>query len=181
MTQVELKKLKRQFQEIDLDGSGEIDYDEFFDFIEEPRSPYADALFALIDLDGSGTIDFNEYVQVLSTYCMYGKDEILRFCFETFDKDGSGSIDEQEFIELTKTINNMNPTFPGNFQRALQEFDRNDDGLIDFEEFIELNRRYPLILFPAFRLQDRMQKGTLGEWRWSSIMKQQQKNKMIEE
>ena len=181
MTQVELKKLKRQFQEIDLDGSEEIDYDEFFEFIEEPRSPYADALFALIDLDGSGTIDFNEYVQVLSTYCMYGKDEILRFCFETFDKDGSGSIDEQEFIELTKTINNMNPTFPGNFQRALTEFDRNDDGLIDFDEFRELNRRYPLILFPAFRLQDRMQKGTLGERRWGGIMKQQQKNKMIEE
>ena len=37
---------------------------------------------------------------------MYGKDEILKFCFESFDKDGSGSIDEQEFIELTKTINN---------------------------------------------------------------------------
>ena len=39
----------------------------------------------------------------------------------------------------------------------------NDDGLIDFKEFIELDRRYPLILFPAFRLQDRMQKMTLGE------------------
>ena len=50
----------------------------------------------------------------------------------------------QEFIELTKTINNANPTFPGNYQRALEEFDRNDDGLIDFDEFRELNRRYPV-------------------------------------
>ena len=31
-----------------------------------------------------------------------------------------------------------NPTFPGNYQRALEEFDRNDDGLIDFDEFCML-------------------------------------------
>ena len=56
--------LKRQFEDIDVDGSGEIDYDEFFDFIDEPGTPYSYALFALIDLDGSGTIDYDEYIQV---------------------------------------------------------------------------------------------------------------------
>eukprot|EP00948_MAST-09A_sp_MAST-9A-sp1_P000891 g891.t1 len=181
LTQRDLKRLKAKFLAVDLDGSGEIDYDEFFEFIDDVRSPYSDALFKLIDLDGSGTIDFNEFVQVLATYCMYGRDEILKFCFETFDKDGSGTIDEEEFIELMKTINNMNPSFPGNFRRALEEFDRNDDGLIDFDEFREINRRYPLVLFPAFRLQDRMQKSTLGEWAWNRIQKNMQRDKEIEE
>ena len=56
------------------------------------------------DIDGSGGIEFEEYVRVMATYCMFTKDEILRFCFECFDVDGSGTIDEKEFIELCKLV-----------------------------------------------------------------------------
>ena len=56
------------------------------------------------DLDGSGTIEFDEYVRVMATYCMFTKDEILRFCFECFDVDKSGTIDEKEFVELCKYV-----------------------------------------------------------------------------
>ena len=45
---------------------------------------------------------------------------------------------------LCKAVNNMNPTFPGNFTTALEEFDQNDDGLIDFDEFQILNRHCEL-------------------------------------
>lgn len=58
--------------------------------------------FVSADLDGSGTIEFDEYVRVMATYCMFTKDEILRFCFECFDVDKSGTIDEKEFVELCK-------------------------------------------------------------------------------
>ena len=70
--------------------------DEFFESVGEERSPFTEKLFALIDLDGSGTIEFDEFVRVLATYCMFSKDEILRFCFDIFDVDHSGSIDEKE-------------------------------------------------------------------------------------
>merc|ERR1712139_250468 len=91
--------------------------------------------------------------------------------FNLIDLDGSGTIDEKEFVELCRVVNNASPLFPGNFSTALELFDINDDGLIDFSEFQELDRRYPLVLFPAFRLQDRMQKMTLGESGWKGIMK----------
>jgi len=71
--------------------------------------------------------------------------------------------------------------FPGNFAEAVAQFDTNDDGLIDFNEFIELDRRYPLVLFPAFRLQDRMQRVTLGQYAWVDIHKSIQKTKNIQE
>ena len=51
----------------------------------------------------------------------------------------------------------------------LQISHRNNDGVIDFEEFQTLNKRYPMILFPCFRLQDRMQKSTLGESHWLAL------------
>jgi len=181
LTQKHLKTLKLKFEEIDLDQSGSIDSEEFFEVLEEARSPFTDALFALIDLDGSGTIEFEEFIRVCVTYCMYTKEDILRFCFDTFDVDGSGTIDEKEFIELCRVVNNASPMFPGNFAEAVAQFDTNDDGLIDFNEFIELDRRYPLVLFPAFRLQDQMQRVTLGGSAWVRIHETIQKTKHIQD
>jgi Ca2+-binding EF-hand superfamily protein len=169
LDQKDLRRLKNKFELIDLDGSGEIDYEEFFELIEDTRSPYTDALFALIDQDGSGAIDFSEFIHVLSTYCMYNREDILRFCFDTFDADGSGAIEEDEFIGMMKALNNAAPMFPGNFAKALQEFDQNDDGMIDFNEFREMSKLYPILFYPAFRLQDGMQRATLGEKQWVKV------------
>lgn len=176
-----LRRLRARFNFIDIDGSGAIDYDEFFEAVGEDRSPFTDKLFALIDLDGSGTIEFDEYVRVMATYCMFTKDEILRFCFECFDVDKSGTIDEKEFVELCKCINNASPAFPANFKKALEEFDVNEDGLIDYGEFLEIDRRYPLVLFPAFRLQDVLQSASLGESTWLTVIERYEESKRIEE
>lgn len=48
LQQWHLRRLKVRFDKIDLDGSGNIDYDEFFESIGEMRSPFTDKLFALI-------------------------------------------------------------------------------------------------------------------------------------
>ncbi len=40
---------------------------------------------------------------------------------------------------------------------------RDGDGFVSFEEFKRMNDRYPMVLFPAFKLQDTMQRCTLGE------------------
>lgn len=43
-----LRKLKARFNQIDIDGSGTIDLEEFFEAVGEERSPFTDKLFALI-------------------------------------------------------------------------------------------------------------------------------------
>lgn len=60
-------------------------------------------------------------------------------------------------------VNNNQPTYPENFKQAIESFDKNEDGMMDFDEFKELNDKFPMILFPAFRLQDKMQSKMLGE------------------
>jgi calcium-dependent protein kinase len=102
LTQSHLQTLRRRFDDIDIDGSGSIDIDEFLESIGEQRSPFTDRIFKTIDIDGSGSIEFDEFIRILATYCMYTKDDILRFCFECFDKDGSNAIDENEFMQLCK-------------------------------------------------------------------------------
>lgn len=42
-------------------------------------------------------------------------------------------------------------------------FGRNSDGTIDFSEFRALEKAFPLVCFPAFRLQDSLQEQFLGK------------------
>lgn len=181
LRQYHLRVLKSKFDAVDIDGSGSLDSQELFESVGETRTPLTDRLFELLDLQPTGTVEFDDYVRVIGTYCMFTKDEILKFCFRCFDHDDSGTIDEKEFCELCKVVNNAAPLFPGNFQKALDEFDVNEDGLIDYSEFVELDRRYPLILFPAFKLQDMLQKHTLGESTWVEISEAYHAQKKIEE
>jgi len=139
-TEADCAKLKRRFDDIDVELKGEISYGDFLDDLNEARSAFTDAVFAMVDVNGNGELDFDEYIQIFMTYCMFNREEILTFTYECFDKDGSGTIDEEEFMLLAKTVNNSAPMFPGNFGTALAEFDSNDDGLIDMDEFRELNR-----------------------------------------
>lgn len=171
-SQLELRRIQFCYQKADIDLMGEIDYDEFMTLIEHPRSPYSDALMSLVDPEGQGILTLQNFFQIIATYCMYSEEDILRFAFTTFDKDSSGTIDEEEFMDLCNTINNASPAFPGNFKDALQQFDRNDDGLIDYDEFKMINRRFPLVLYPAFQIQNQMQRHVLGLSFWQNKMRQ---------
>ena len=166
----QLLNMREKFDEIDLDGSGELNVEELLEYMEEKANPITDALFKLIDVDGDGNISFDEVVAVQTTYCMYTQDDILQFVFRIFDKDGSGALNETEFIALAAAVNRGQPAFPGNFKSALAQFDVNDDGVIDFAEFRALHKQFPLILYPAFRLQDAMQAATLGRAQWKKIL-----------
>ena len=177
--QLELRKMKYVFEKADIDMMGEVDYDELMELVQHPRSPYTDALMSLIDPEGTGIITFQGFFQIIATYSMYTEEDILRFAFTTFDKDSSGTIDEEEFMDLCKTINNANPAFPANFKGALQQFDRNDDGLIDYEEFKQINRRFPMVLYPAFKLQNQMHLHVLGLNFWRNKMRQKRLEEQI--
>jgi hypothetical protein len=47
LSKTDLKRLKRRFVQIDVDGSGAIDMEEFFSIFKEKATPYSKALFEL--------------------------------------------------------------------------------------------------------------------------------------
>jgi Ca2+-binding EF-hand superfamily protein len=181
LTPKHMHDLKVVFDAIDIDGSGSIDCQELLAFIDIPDGPFSRFIFQFAGVDPRGTIDFDGTVLIVLNYCWFSRDDILRFCFQQFDTDGSGAIDEQEFVELVRVVNNAAPMFPGNYASALDQFDANQDGLLDFEEFREIDKRFPLILFPAYRLQDAMQKCCLGQAEWTKLRAAYRRKLVIEE
>ena len=170
LTMSELQMLRKSFDQIDISGDGDIDREELIEALNERTTPLTDAVFALLDLDGNGRISFDEFVVCLATYCLYTKEDILQFMFNIFDVDQSGALDDAEFKELCRAVNCSEPLFAGNFASAMQQFDENADGVIDFKEFRALNQKFPMLLFPAFRMQEGMQKLTLGATKWRKIL-----------
>ena len=124
-----------------------------------------------------GKLTFDDFVQAVCTFNMYTKDDILLYAFNAFDADNSGVIDEGEFMQLCIIVNNDAPTYPDNFKLALTAFDKNEDGMMDFDEFRELNDKYPMLLFPAFRFQDKVQSRILGRRVWVDVARRVQEER----
>jgi len=61
-------KYRKIFEEIDVDGSGELDFDEFVDAYKRINPDVSlsqlEQMFKEADLDGGGTLDFDEFVQM---------------------------------------------------------------------------------------------------------------------
>ena len=178
MTKWDCRVIQGAFDMIDVDGSGSLNYDEFWEFMRDLnssnregslRSVYTDRLFKMFDTDGNGTLEYDEFFGAVIMFSMYNRDDITQFCFETFDTDQSGFIEEEEFIGLIKSINREEPLFPGNFYEAISAFDVNDDGVIDIHEFRDMCRQFPLIFHPAYHMQQLVQRATLGERRWHTF------------
>ena len=152
LTGEDVYRIKASYDAVDVDGAGEMDFDEFFEMLGEPRTPFTDAIFTLIDNventgieaiparerkemeleDGPGTalhvrgfLTFNDYFQVVCTFAMYGEDDLLLFGFNAFDQENTGVIDENEFMALCLIVNNDAPKYPDNFKLALATFDKN--------------------------------------------------------
>ncbi|CAN0314319.1 unnamed protein product [Ectocarpus sp. 6 AP-2014] len=167
VSKAHLAKLRGIFESIDVAKTGTVFCYEVLSAVDAAQSPFTDNLFRLVaGVHPEGSVSFCQLCRILMTYCVFSKEDILLFLFRQYDTDNSGAIDEREFRELAKTVNNASPMFPGNFAKALLDFDTNSDGQIDFEEFRAMDKAFPLLFFPAFRLQDSLQKFFLGSTFW---------------
>jgi calcium-dependent protein kinase len=104
MNQDEVDKL---FKQVDIDGSGFIDYSEFVvASMNEKNLLTGDKLqaaFKMFDKDGSGMISVEEIKQVLS----FGKtisDAAITEIVKQVDENGDGEISFEEFTNMMKRI-----------------------------------------------------------------------------
>ena len=164
MSAKDLGVMWEKFSKYDKDKSGTIDIDEFYKLIGEKRSLFADSIFELIDLDQNNSLDFGEFIQTCGTFCMFGRPDIRKFCYYIFDKDKNGYIEQDELTALIDLLHENDLEI--NCKSALGKFDTNGDGKIDFGEFTVMDISYPMLLYPAYRLQESMMNKTLGAAWW---------------
>ena len=126
----DVARLHTMFKQYDVDGSGTIDTKEFYELTHERESVFANSIFEIIETNKPQELDFSEFVQALCTYCMFGKEEVLKFCFYIFDKDKNGYIEEDEMLALVRILheNSMNHSL----KMAIASLDEDGDGKINF-------------------------------------------------
>ena len=178
MEKKDLGRLWASFKSYDKDKSGAIDVDEFYKMLGEKRSLFGDSIFELIDIDNNQQLDFSEFMTVVSTYCMFGREDVRKFCFYIFDKDKNGYIEADELAALIDLLHdNM---LNGNAKTAMEKFDKNGDGKIDFGEFTIMDAEFPMLLYPAFNLQNKMMAATLGRKWWMDKQRELDDERIME-
>lgn len=181
ITQTQVRRMYKSFVELDDGLEGRIHLSDFFEeFLGLPRSAVTDAIWlALVENTTGSMLSFEDFVLITCVYCMFTEEDILRFSFSTFDANGNGDLDEEEFRQMLRIVNHERPLFPGNFKQALETFDVNQDGVIGFDEFVEMHKRFPLLMWPLFQLQDRMQERSLGRPAWAKIARRDAKMRAV--
>jgi len=171
--------LYEKFKEIDDDMSGVVDLDEFFEYLCEEKTPFAEQLFTLIDENASGELDFNEFLVGLWNICTFEKDSLLRFAFDLVDKDGSGYIDMDEMEGMIKGVHGSkyDKKLFLHTKKVLKEFDKNGDNEFSFDEFKGCEKKLPLLFMPAFSLINKMKEEFYGNDFWKSASKARNRDK----
>ena len=134
----EIEKLKKIFEEIDVNKSGTLNIKEIkngVDKMEQGKNLTEDEKYEIIkhiDTNKSEKIEYNEFLAACLDQKIYLREENLLNAFIRLDLDGSGKISKKE---IKKVLNDeVNKEL---LDKIIQEFDLNSDGEIDYREFIE--------------------------------------------
>lgn len=148
----QIKKVYKRFRDIDIDGSGSIDFTEFVQALEMEDPVIAKQMFRVFDMDGSGSIEVKEFIVMLSRYTSAAKTEKLKFAFMMFDEDGSGMIDRSELLSMLQA----SFVVEGYSQEELE--DKADavfdflglprDGSISYDNFLKLSTAKKGLIYP---------------------------------
>ena len=135
----EIKKLKEEFDKIDVDKDGEISKDELIKCLEsiypsQEAKLRANAIFKEIDFNNDGSINFSEFLTVNIQKEKLLNEETLDKAFRMFDLDGNGYITIEE---LKKTMP-LEITTKAGWRSLVSEVDKDGDYQISFNEFKEM-------------------------------------------
>ncbi|KAL6849764.1 hypothetical protein ACO1O0_009309 [Amphichorda felina] len=98
-------ELQDMLNEVDADGSGAIDFEEFLVMMarkgagSDPDKELREA-FKVFDRDGTGTISREELKDVMKSLGEDLTEDEIDEMLKLADKDGDGTIDYEEFAEI---------------------------------------------------------------------------------
>merc|ERR1719326_2611652 len=149
----QIKKIYQRFQDIDLDKSGAIEYEEFLMALDIDDNKTSRQMFRVFDMDGSGNIELKEFIVVLSRYTTAAKSEKLKFAFMMFDEDGSGFIEKNELITMLRAsfvVEGYNDAqLEERADKVFEFLGLQPDGQISYEDFLKLSSAKNGLIYPV--------------------------------
>lgn len=180
--EADVHKLHQAFVKVDADASLSISLAEFFDFFGLTYSQFGKRCFAIFDEDDSGELDFREFVVSLWNYCTFDAIALTSFAFDLYDLDGSGSIDGSELRRILQEVYGSDGAqtnvYAQNVYKKIKRYvgsDTGDEGQISKPDFVTFSKKHPALLFPAFLMQQTLQKCILGASFWKRLAKKRAK------
>ena len=163
----EVKHILDIFNTINITNESYIDIEIFCQFFKVEKSQFAKRCFKMIDQDSSGNIDFSEFILSIWNYCTFDMGSLILFGFNFYDLDGSGALTMAEIKELIKEVYGTNDYETNEeLQQEIQEADENNDGKLSFDEFKQWVIKSPIVLYPAFHMQQVLRRKVLGNKFW---------------
>mmetsp|Transcript_5105 Transcript_5105/g.9818 ORF Transcript_5105/g.9818 Transcript_5105/m.9818 type:complete len:470 (+) Transcript_5105:30-1439(+) len=167
LTTSEIDRLRSSFGRIPSSRSGYISLQDFCRYVGEKDAlvPFIRHVFKLsganaaTDKSASDCLDFGTTVKAIACYCMLGVEEILQSIFSLRDHKDQGSISNRDFLDVLSMFHSRHC---GRTTRALRGLDLPEAGKMSFGRLQHLHTSFPHLLFPAFRLQEAIQRRFLG-------------------
>ena len=189
----ELRKMKKIYKTIDFDRDGKISIEDFVLFLREPlsMSPFIRQIFTF-SAPSNGMIanypagndepmmDVGATLRAVAVFCMLGSTELVKFLFSWYDTKGYGEIDNKQFLDI---LGLFHPRHRDDVVvRAQKDIHLSADGKMVFSKFESECKKFPHILYPAFRVQANMRKQFFGtRWWKTKLAKYIEAKEMLEE
>lgn len=132
--ETEVFKLRRAFQEFDLEKNGVISSEEFFKVINERgilkvSTLELSELFESLDQDHTGVIKYSEFLAASMDEKYFMDERKILDAFKRLDLDHTGSISKENFREFLGDVNDEV------FERCFNKADIDQSGKLSLSEF----------------------------------------------
>jgi Ca2+-binding EF-hand superfamily protein len=171
-----------------ISNSEWVDITNVCDAVGTIRTLFFDKILNMTDAlehEAGQVVGFVDFVRATAIYCLFGENEVLRFCFCVVDEDKNGFIRNKDLEALVNIMHGSeNKTAATLLENAIAKHEKRRmktnvpagvpkiDGKIDFEEFQEMVRNDPHLMFPAFQLQQLLRCKLLGDKFWKRKQKE---------
>lgn len=171
----EINKYWAAFCKADKLHTGCIHIDDFHRHYQLEETPFTKKVFSLMDSDGSGGINFYEYILAIWNYLSLDLNSLASFSFRLFDTDDSKLMDMDEIQHMISCV------YGGvgsneRVQKVMDKMQPENGESITVNEFVTYSRQYPLLLYPAFAMQNVLRRSIFGDAYWEAVSAERAKN-----
>ena len=162
------------FVEVDDDGGGTVDQDEFHEYFSLEQTPFSERAYAALDLDNTGELYFAQFLIGVWNLCSLDFRGLCAYIFNIFDVDQSGELDVAEVDALCRMLYNREEN-TDEIAGIIRAIDSDGDGNVTIDELVAYTEKFPALLEPAFTLQTKLRKALFGKGFWKRVAKKRLK------